>query len=427
MYPHLGGFESTYIFGTGQDVLSTTRHIDFWREDLTRLLDAGIKTLRYPIPWHRIELRRGDFDWRWIDQPLLFMQQCGMEPVADLLHHTSFPDWLQDGFLHPEFPALYEDFVARVAERYPFMRRSTVFNEPLPTTLFCSYTGMWYPHYASDRHFVAMALQSARAICRACERLNKQNPALEFVHVDTAEHHQAVDSRSLRWVDFANRRRFLMTDMVLGRLWRNHELYDYVIRNGATDDDLRWFRDHPATIHVLGLDYYIHSEMAWFWCGEKGRADIAAINRAPRGFAAIAEDYIERYGLPIMLSETNIRGSVEERIGWLKFMESECEELSFSGYDFRGFCWFPSIDTTDWWNCCTHATGKTDPQGIWSLCPKLLTRIDTELSAIYGALARGEISSTGIPFYGFATDLQKRLHGYAQISNCPWTRIAKIA
>lgn len=417
MFTHLGGFESTQMVGTGEDVLGTTRHIQLWYEDLTRLLSAGIRELRYSIPWHRIEKRRGTYDWTWLDKPMRFMEASGMIPIADPLHHTSFPEWLTDGFLHPEFPALYEEFVARVCQRYPFINKYTVFNEPLPTTLFCSYTGMWYPHYSSDRHFVKMALQSARAVCRSSERLRRLRPDVQFVHVDTAEHHQTSDGPSANWVQFVNARRFLLTDLVLGRVARDHELHGYLISNGATSDDLRWFREHPARIDVLGLDYYIHSEMLWFWCKGKRRADIAAITRTPRGFAAVAEDYIQRYRLPVMLSETNIRGSIAERISWLKFMESECEELGLGGHDFRGFCWYPSIDSTDWSNCCTKATGETDPQGIWSLDPKKLTRVDTELSHIYGALARGEMCAADIPFYGFSPGLQRRLRGYARMRN----------
>jgi beta-glucosidase/6-phospho-beta-glucosidase/beta-galactosidase len=153
--------------------------------------------------------------------------------------------------------------------------------------------------------------------------------------------------------------------------------------------------------------------MLWFWCKEKDRPDIAAVTRKPRGFAAVTEDYVGRYRLPVMLTETNIRGTIEERISWLKFMETECDELALSGHDFRGFCWYPSIDTTDWWNCCTQATGQTDPQGIWSLDPKNLRRVDTELSYIYSALARGNMCSADVPFYGFSADLQRRLRGYA--------------
>lgn len=411
MYVHFGGFESTQIFGTGQDILGTTKHIEHWREDLTRLLNAGITSLRYSIPWHRIEPEPGHFDWSWVDGPLTFMRDSGMHPVLDPLHHTSFPHWLTDGFLNPSFPALYERFLDRLSRRHPWARDYTVFNEPLPTTLFCSYTGMWYPHRASDREFVCMALRVAEAICRGTECL-RRNVAAHFTHVETGEHHSALDKRSVDWVHFANARRFLITDLILGRVTRDHELYPYLIANGATDRVLDAFTARPACIDILGLDYYLHSEMAWRWSAEKHRPDPVAVVPVPLGFASVAEHYVERYRLPIMLSETNIVGTVHERIAWLKLMESECEELVLSGFDFRGFCWYPSIDSTDWLHACTRLTGTLDRQGIWSLHAETFERIDTELSALYSELARGRIVSAQMPDYPFGPELQHRLRGY---------------
>lgn len=423
-FPHLGGFESTHIFGSGKDVLGTTRHIQLWQEDLMRLRKAGIKVLRYSAPWHRIEQDRGVFDWSWIDGPLRFMRDNAMQVILDPLHHTSFPEWLTGGFLHADFPRLYSEFLHQLSCRYPFVRSYTVFNEPLPTTLFCSYTGMWYPHLASDASFVSMALQVARAICIGCDVL-RRNVSPRFVHVETAEHHRALDKRSEPWVEFANARRFLLTDLILGRMTDQHELYGYLRRHGASIADIRWFEDHPAVIDVLGLDYYIHSEMDWVWSGEKNRHDIADFVTDARGFASIAEDYIARYNLPIMLSETNLAGTVQERITWLRFMEQECEQLVASGVDFRGFCWYPSIDTTDWSNCCTRATGKVDPQGIWSLDAKTLNRVDTELSKIYSLLAQGRIASEEIPVYSFGPDLEKRLRGYKNLP-VQWSAAKKV-
>lgn len=427
MYKHLGAFESTQIFGTGQDIFGTTHHLDLWREDLTRLRNAGISELRYSIPWHRIERTPGVYDWKWMDQPLQFMEEAGMQPIADPLHHTSFPEWLTEGFLNAEFPVRYELFLSRICERYPFIKSYTVFNEPLPTTLFCSYTGMWYPHRASDSDFVAMLLQVGRAICRGCEALKKQDSEIQFVHVETAEHHAPLDKACSQWTEFVNRRRFLITDLILGRVQKDHPLYSYLTNNGASDSDLGWFEEHSAIISVLGLTYYIHSEMSWFWSRDKKRPDIAPIHPRPRGFASLAEDYIKRYRLPIMLSETNIRGSISERVSWLKFMESECEELSLAGHNFTAFCWYPSIDTTDWSNACTQHTGILDPQGVWSLQPKSLRRVDTEMSQLYSSLARGGICSAQMPPFRFGPELRKRLQGYSGITSAATMPLARPA
>ena len=419
VYPHLGGFESTYIFRSGEDILGTTRHIEQWREDLSLLIDSGIQKLRYSIPWHRIESSRGCFDWSWLDGPMQFMLESGLEPVVDPLHHTSFPDWLEDGFMNPDFVALYSRFIDQLSDRYGWLRHYTVINEPLATTIFCSATGMWYPHRASDQDYVAMMLQVARCISNCIALLKRKNREIEIVHVDTSECHRATDKAVKDWVEFANERRFLVLDLVLGRVGHEHPLYGYLKNNGATDEALHWFQDHPQSIDLLGLDYYIHSEMEWFWNEENSRPDIRPYNERPRGFAGVAEDYIERYRKPILLSETNIRGTVEERITWLKFMEEQCEEVAARGTDFRGFCWYPTIDSTDWANCCTKCTRIVDPQGIWLLDSTRVTRHESELSRTYRALAQGLMTAKDIPAYKFDGDLNRRMRGYKPLMS--WT------
>jgi hypothetical protein len=235
--------------------------------------------------------------------------------------------------------------------------------------------------------------------------------------VDTAEHHRSKDKTSQQWVEFVNERRFLMLDLVLGRVRASHPLHAYLKHNGASDDALHWFQDHPETIDLLGLDYYLHSEMEWFWSNEQQRTDIHPYNEQPRGFAAIAEDYVDRYRKPILLSETNIRGTIAERVGWLKFMEEQCEELVRKGVDFREFCWYPTIDSTDWANACTRCTSVVDPQGIWWLDADRTTRHESELSRVYAALAKGLITAKDIRPYTFSGDLSRRMRGYKRLMN----------
>ena len=414
-YAHLGAFESTKIHGSGQDVLGTTRHIECWRHDLDLLASSGIRELRYSVPWHRIEHTPGRWDWRWMDGPMQYFAQSGMRPILDPLHHTSFPDWLTDGFANPQFPSLYERFLTQFARRYPWADRYTVFNEPLPTVLFCSYTGMWYPYGSSDREFVDMSVNVSKAICRASAALRQINPQVRFVHIDTCEHHQALDKRSEQWVRFANQRRFLLHDLALGRVDAEHELLPYLRTNGLSEDDRAWLADHPARFDVLGLDYYHHSEIDWYWDQRLRRANIRFPCEQPLGFASVAKQYVNRYRVPVILSETNIRGSVTDRLTWLKFMEEQCEQLVTEGVAFTGFCWYPSIDSTDWCHCCTKCTHSVDPQGIWWLDQQRWTRHASELSEWYAKLAQGEASAQDVPAYHFQPPLNHDLQGYLRL------------
>jgi beta-glucosidase/6-phospho-beta-glucosidase/beta-galactosidase len=404
--PFLTGFESTQIHGTGEDVLGGTRHIERWKHDLGLVKRQGIRRLRYPVPWHRIEARPGEYDWRWLDAVFSYMKEEGLDPIVDPIHHTSFPEWIQGGFKHPRFPELYQGFVRELALRYPWVKRYTVFNEPFVTTLFCGNEGIWYPRARSPRTFVRMAVNVGRAICGTVEMLVRTVPGVEFIHVDTCEHHTPLDAASREKTEFLNHRRFLFHDLILGRVGEGHPLSGYLRRNGFEKEDERWFKDHPARIDVLGLDYYPHSEQ------QRSTRGIRFHSASPRGFAAVAGDYVERYGLPVMLAETNLKGFVSDRLSWLKHMVEECDKLVASGVDFRGFCWFPFVDSTDWCSLVCRAEQKVDPVGIYWLDDDRWERHGSELSEWYGRLARGEASARDLPAYRFEEPWSTNLSGY---------------
>lgn len=412
----LTGFESTYMPLHDTDVLRLTRHDERWRQDLTLVREMGIRRLRYPLPWHRIERARGCYEWGWLDEVLAGMRELGLAPIADPLHHTSFPRWLADGFLNPDFPAAYRDFCAAAARRYPWVREWTVFNEPLPTTLLCTDMAAWYPARRGEEAFYRVALNVARAICEATAAIRREQPAARFIHIDTAEGHGALDAASEEFARLLNERRFLFHDLILGRVDRGHALYDRLHRlGGAGERELRWFREHAARIDVLGLDYYAHCEHQFH------RSGPVCPSQAPLGFAALARQYHARYGLPLMLTETNIRGYVTDHISWLKYMVEQCEQLVAEGIPFEGFTWFPFIDSTDWDSLLDAPRGHIDPVGIYRLAEGDLARCDSELVRLYRGLVRGELRGADLPAYRFLTPVSEQLAGFRpQWSGWDW-------
>lgn len=411
-FPQIGSFESTKVCGTTRDILSTTRHDVLWKHDLDLLRHAGVEDVRYPAPWHRIEKSPGEFDWAWMDGPMRYFERQRMRPMLDPLHLTSFPDWLIDGISNPQFPELYARFVACFAERYPWVRHYTLFNEPLPTAVFSALMGVWYPYRKSEPAFVYAAVQAAKAMCRAAGVLKRRDRAIVLSYVDTGEAHAALDKESEEWAAFANERRFLIHDLTLGRVDRRHPLYSYLRKNGLRDDDCLWLQDHRAEVDVIGLDYYYHSEIPWVWNREAKRHDRRFPSESPRGFASVAEDYAKRFRLPLFLSETNIRGTIYDRMTWLKYMQEQCEMLVERGTPFRGFCWFPSIDSTDWMHFCTKCTESIDPQGIWWLDDNRWERHASELSEVYACLAQGRATSRDLPAYHLQAPVDRELRGF---------------
>lgn len=392
-FPFITGFEGTYIFGTGRDVLDTTEHATRFREDFELLAKDGIGAFRACIPWHHIERGKGSYDWRWTDAYLACAREFGLDVIADPLHHTSFPDWLAGGFADDAFVPHYLAFIEAFARRYAFVRRYTIVNEPYVTTWFCGSVAIWHPYREGPHHFAPMLRNVARAICEATERLDGIRPDMEFLHTESCEAHVAVDPESEAHAAQGNHMRFSLLDLMLGRVDRGHPLHGYFTGHGVAEADLAWFAEHPARMDVLGLDYYSHSELAWARDGRRARHEV-------RGFASVALDYAERYRCPVMLGETNLRASIDSRISWLKYMVEQCEllqkRLAPLGLPFRGFCWYPYIDSTDWDSLVRQANRNIDPQGIYALDASFERR-PSELSEIYAALAKGEIGSAGIP------------------------------
>jgi hypothetical protein len=217
------------------------------------------------------------------------------------------------------------------------------------------------------------------------------------VHVDTCERHHALDAASQNHTDFANELRFSVLDMILGRFDEGHPLWGDFTRHGMSGRDAEWFAANAARVDVLGLDFYAHSEMGWT---RRGRSD----GFAAWGFRRVALDYAERYGLPMMLSETNLRGRIEDRMSWLRYMVSQAEalagELAQRGLSLAEFCWYPFIDSTDWCSLVREPNRRVDPQGIYWL-DGAFERRGSELSELYGRLARGEIGADDLPAYRF--------------------------
>jgi beta-glucosidase/6-phospho-beta-glucosidase/beta-galactosidase len=408
----LSGFESTHIFGSGRDVLQTTNHTELYEQDLQLAKQSGLDLMRYSAPWHSIEQTQGVYDWSWMDGAMNCLKKIKIQPILDPLHHTSFPVWLSDGFADRRFVDSYVRFVTALARRYPWARHYTIINEPFVTAFFCGHEGIWHPHFRGGENFVTMIINMGEAICRISRMLVKTIPNVQLIHVDTCEKHRAMDAESIAETAFRNELRFLVHDLILGKINEKHRLYGYLRENGASETKLRRFVESPTRIDVLGLDYYAHSELEW---KENGQTRVYP-NEQPEGFAVVAEDYVERYRLPVMLSETNIRGAISDRVSWLKFMVEQCEILKTNleprGVPFLGFCWYPFVDSTDWCSLVREANCTVDPQGIFCLDDVCRARNASELSEIFAALAGGEITAKNIPAYQFQAPLDETLRNF---------------
>jgi dTDP-4-dehydrorhamnose reductase len=83
-------------------------------EDLDRIADLGIRTLRYPVLWEAISPDTPDkTDFSWTDERLARLQQLGIRAIAGLCHHGSGPRYTN--MLDPAWPELLARHAANVA------------------------------------------------------------------------------------------------------------------------------------------------------------------------------------------------------------------------------------------------------------------------------------------------------------------------
>lgn len=399
--PMIGGFESTYQPAFDVDVAESTGHIARWRDDLDLLRASGVEELRYPVRWHRVEREPGVFDWRQTDEMLEYARDVGLRLIVDLVHHTSYPRWL-DGFADPAFgPALLR-YVRAFAERYPWMPAYTLFNEPFTTFFLCGHEGIWQPHFRGMRGFVAVARNVMPAVTAASRLCRELLPDARHVYVEVCEHHTATDARGDSYAEYANDRRFLLTDLFLGRPLDEDRPFVAEIRAAGGGDLLEL---EPGRIDVLGLDYYAHNQWAW---ERPGRGTTCP--PAPIPFSRLIGEYHARYGLPCIVGETNIRGYASDRATWLKYTLEQCEQARADGVPVEGYCWFPFVDSCDWSSILSRCEQSVDPVGVYWLDTELERR-PSSMSASYRLAASGKPAAE-LPAYKLQRPVSRWLAGW---------------
>jgi dTDP-4-dehydrorhamnose reductase len=346
-------------------------------DDIDRLAGLGITRMRFPLVWERTLAGEG-YDWSWSDERLARLKELGVAPIAGLLHHGSGPR--HTDLLDPDFPALLAEYARAVAQRYPHIDAYTPVNEPLTTARFSALYGVWYPHRADDRSFVRALLNQVRAAVLAMRAVREINPRAMLVQ--TEDLGLITSSPRLQYqADFENLRRWLSFDLLAGEVNPEHGLWDYLVRSGASEEELRALEDDPCPPDIVGINSYLTSERhlderielyAPHLVGGNGRDRYADVETARvRGaiigsFEARLREASERYGLPVAITEVHLGCSREEQLRWLHQAWVAAEKVRSEGHDIRALtCWaaFGSFD----WNSLVTRDDKHYEPGLWDV------------------------------------------------------------
>ncbi|MBB6731464.1 family 1 glycosylhydrolase [Cohnella zeiphila] len=349
------GIEDTFIGQTARgerplDEYELIQHYRFWREDLDRVRDSGAAMIRYGIPWYRVEPEDGVYDWSWTDQVMAYFESHPeLRPIVDLMHYGT-PLWLKNEFMNARYPELVARYAAAFAARYahivPFY---TPLNEPWINAEWCGWSGVWPPYLQGRLGFALMMNQLCKGIVRTVQALKRAQPESVMVHVEASKKFVPSAPACEKEAAFWNELRYVMWELVQGRISAGHPLYEWALNHHIHESDLEWYRDNRIEPDIIGVNYYPQFSVNSIDESVILKEQIPApVPGTAEDMKHIVHDLYRRYGKPIMITETSYNGTVAERVDWLNEVIQASEELVREGVELYGVTWFPFFDMADW-------------------------------------------------------------------------------
>lgn len=384
----LTGIEDTFVphASPGRrklDEYELTNHYTRWREDLALMRSLGVDMARYGVPWYKLEPEPGRFDWAWTDAVMAGFAEAGIAPVIDLVHYGT-PLWLENLFLNNRYPEAVAAFAGAFAHRYrDSVNWYTPLNEPYINALFCGQTGFWPPTLEGEHGFVTLWRPIVKGMVLTEQAIRAANPHARFLQVDASTLMLVADPDDAALVEranFINEKLFLAYDALLGKLDDRHPLVPYLQAHGMTDAELDWHRANRGSFDYMGVNFYPHLSVHELYRGEPATSGTSfgshADGIAQRGlwvradrYQQVVRTYWQRYGIPIVHTESSSLGPPEVQIDWLEDSLSAVSALRAEGVRLEGYTWWPLFDLIDW----EYRNGARPPEdylramGLWRL------------------------------------------------------------
>ncbi|WP_348786974.1 family 1 glycosylhydrolase [Leifsonia sp. NPDC080035] len=358
-FPHdrlrwLIGIEDTCVYpapGSTMGPLNEfelTAHDAHWREDIQTAAALGATGLRYGVSWPLVHVAPGRFDWSRLDERIGYaVQELGLTVIADLVHYGT-PTWLPGSFVDPGFPQALEEFTAAFAERYRgLVDHITPLNEPLTTASFCGLRGVWPPALTGWTGWTAVVLGIADGVQRSIAAARRANPDAVIVHVEASTIYETTDDALAAEVELLRSLATLPTDLVLGRVDERHPQHGWLLEHGAPAEQLAGLTAGAAEVDLMGVNYYPDLTPRIL---ERAGGTVRQVtaNRWAEGLDAVLRAWGERYGMPMLVTETSIEGPEQVRRDWVDAATATVRRLHADGMDVRGLTWWPLLDFVDW-------------------------------------------------------------------------------
>jgi len=361
-------FASNFMFATGIEnsyptillpngQVKRVDELEKTNRDFELTLEMGIEFLRYGPPYYKTHLGPNKYDWEFSDLTFTALREMGITPIVDLCHF-GVPDWI-GGFANPDFPHQFANYARAFALRFPHIQYYTPVNEIYVAALFSGQLGWWNDRLKGDRNFVTVLKNLCRANVMAMQAILEVRADTTFIQSESTEYFHAENPDVLTQTHFLNEKRFLSLDLTYGYPV-SATMYEYLLDNGMTREEYHWFGTSDIKAQcVMGNDYYETNEH--LVCRDGSIAPSGDV----LGYYVVTKQYFDRYRLPVMHTETNIREPLA--VDWLKRQWANAHRLKQDGVPLIGFTWYSLIDQVDWDTALREDNGRVNPLGLYDL------------------------------------------------------------
>jgi beta-glucosidase len=243
----------------------------------------------------------------------------------------------------------------------------TPVNEMYICALFSARYGWWNEELRTDRSFVTALKHIVAANVRAMKAILEVRRDAIFIQSESTEFFHAESPDAIAPAEQRNQERFLSLDLNYGRRV-DSGMYEYLMDNGMTREEYHFFLSGSELKRhcIMGNDYY--------WTNEHLVAADGTTRASGEvfGYAVLTHQYHQRYALPVMHTETNLRDDGEgaaER--WLWKQWANVLRVRNDGVPVVGFTWYSLTDQVDWSSALREENGVVDPVGLYDLDRKI--------------------------------------------------------
>ncbi len=340
----MAGFECSdqmNAFGNRVDLLKKTGHIEYIREDYSRLRDLNISTVREGIRWSVVEKRPYQYDWTDVIVQFEAAKEMNIQIVWDMCHF-GYPNDLTP--LHPKFAQRFAALCRGFVELFRvYNPHEPLIITPINEVSFISWLGGdvkgTVPYCINYGWEVKYALMKAYIEgCAAIKSTDANAHILitePLINIAPSCNEQYLDDCKIK-----NNEQFQVLDMLTGRICP--EL-------GGREEYL----------DILGFNYYSNNQWRYpeqeFICWKTRDAEMGW-----RPFHEMVAEAWARYDRPFIIAETS--HPQEDRPLWINYIVEESMEMIKADLPLSGICLYPIIDRPDW-----DHTDLWHKSGVWDI------------------------------------------------------------